>query len=251
MDIQPLLSHLDQELKPGLFKDYGPNGLQVEGKKEIHKVVTGVTANLSLIQKAIEKKADLILVHHGIFWKHRASTIQGVQYQRIKSLMSFDINLVAYHLPLDAHPHMGNNAQLAKLLGLKIEKSFDLDGQPGLGMVGRLSKPKASDEFASFLEKTLGHTPLYTKGNLETIQTIGWCTGGAESYLETFQALGVDAYLTGEYSLAAIEYAKESGIAFFAAGHHATERYGIQALGEHLKKKFDLDVEYIDIPNPA
>lgn len=247
---QALVEYINGLLKPELFKDYGPNGLQVQGQPNINKIVTGVSCNQALIDKAIEQKANAILVHHGIFWKSTPSPITGVQYQRIKPLIEHGINLLAYHLPLDAHPTLGNNARLGHLLDLTIDRFVDFDRIPGLCAIGHLQKPMSGAAFAEKLEKTLNHKPLHIACD-KPISTIAWCTGAAQNYLSEAMGLSVDAYLTGEYSLATIELANELDMHFYAAGHHATERGGVIALGDDIAQKFNIDVDFVDIVNPA
>lgn len=245
-----LIAYLNETLDAERFSDYGPNGLQVAGKKEINHVVTGVTANRALIEAAIKDNADAIVVHHGIFWKGGQMTLTGVQHGRVKPLMSHDINLIAYHLPLDAHQVVGNNAQLGKLLEIDIEEYVDLDRVPGLCAIGRLDKPLSGQAFAQRLNERLLKAPLHVPAEKE-IKRVAWCTGAAHSYLPQILQMDVDAYITGEYSLAMVELAIEADIHFYAAGHHATERGGVIALGEQLAKQFGITVNYIDIDNPA
>ncbi len=194
-----MLSLLDQELAAGQFQDFCPNGLQVEGREQIHRVVSGVTACQALIDAAIVEDADAILVHHGYFWKGESQQIRGMKKQRLQTLLHHDINLFAYHLPLDAHPTLGNNAQLALRLGLTTEGGLDDSPRP-IGNVGRLDSPMSASEFAAHVEAVLGRTPLHIGDPGDEIETIGWCTGGAQGFIEKAQAKGVDAYLSGEIS---------------------------------------------------
>ena len=230
------------------YRDYSPNGLQIEGRPEVHKIVTGVTASLALIEQAIAQGADAILVHHGYFWKNEEARIVGVKRARIKSLLAHDISLFGFHLPLDAHPVFGNNAQLGKRLGFEIE---GWSGEQNLIAYGRVSEPVTLGALSARVAERLGRTPLAIGDAACPIQRIAWCSGGAQGYFETAAALGVDAYLTGEASEQNVHFARESGVAFIAAGHHATERYGIQALGEHLAAHFGLAHEFIEISNPV
>jgi len=247
-----LLAYLNNILQPGKIKDYCPNGLQVEGKAEISKIITGVTASQALIDKAIESKADAILVHHGYFWKGENECITGIKQQRIKALLQNDINLIAYHLPLDNHETLGNNAQLAKVLGLTIDSTLDPDNPSVPGMLGRLPRAMTARAFCAWLGECLQREPLHLGPDPDQmIETIGWCTGGAQGYMQYAIDAGVDAYLTGEVSEPSHHLAMETGTHFFAAGHHATERYGAKALGEHLHEEFGLAVEFVDIPNPV
>jgi dinuclear metal center YbgI/SA1388 family protein len=230
------------------YRDYSPNGLQIEGRSEVNKIVTGVTASLALIEQAIARGADAILVHHGYFWKNEDARIVGVKHARIKSLLQHDISLLGFHLPLDAHPELGNNAQLGQRLGFEIEA---WSGEQNLIACGRVSEPVTLAALSTRVTECLGRAPLAVGDMGRQIQRIAWCSGGAQGYFEAAAALGVDAYLTGEASEQNVHFARESGVAFIAAGHHATERYGIQALGEHLAEKFGLAHEFIEISNPV
>ncbi len=249
MNRDDLLHELNQLLKPHLFKDYCPNGLQVEGKSEIKKVVTGVTASQALIDQAIEVQADAILVHHGYFWKNEPEVIVGVKQQRIKKLLAHDINLIAYHLPLDAHRDLGNNKQLANILNINNPESIKPDSLTELLWCGDIPEQSVA-EFAQYITQCLGRTPMHIGDKNMEIKTVAWCTGGAQNYLEQAAQLGVDAFISGEVSEATFHLANEYGIHYFAAGHHATERYGIKALGEYIGQIFNLDVQFIDLYNP-
>lgn len=243
---------LNDKLSPQLIKDYSPNGLQVEGKSKINKVVTGVTASQALIDRAIELKADAVLVHHGYFWKGEPEPIRGMKGNRIRSLIKHDINLFGYHLPLDIHPELGNNAELARLLGIEIEGG--MEGHPqSVSLFGRLSEPLTGSALAARLDKVLHRKPLHIAPNMsdELIETIGWCTGGGQDYIELAADLGLDAFISGEISERTTYTARERNIHYFSAGHHATERYGIKALGEWLKREHSLEVEFVDIDNPV
>lgn len=246
-----LTNYLDGLLDVERFQDYCPNGLQVQGREEIHSLVCGVTASQALVDYAAQQGADAILVHHGYFWKGEDPRIVGMKYRRIKRLLDAGISLLAYHLPLDAHPELGNNAQLARQLGFTIEGSFGQGGGPDIGLYGRLSTPLSGEELSRHLHDRLDRAPLHVAGHGRPISTIAWCTGGAQSYIERAAELGVDAYLTGEVSEQTVHIARECGLDFFAAGHHATERGGARALGEHLAEKFDLRQEFVDLSNPA
>ncbi|WP_105215431.1 Nif3-like dinuclear metal center hexameric protein [Pseudoalteromonas sp. T1lg22] len=245
-----LLAILNAKLAPEQIKDFCPNGLQVEGTEQIKKIVTGVTASQALVDKAIELQADALVVHHGYFWKGESQVISGMKKRRLKALLAADINLFAYHLPLDVHPELGNNAQLAKLLGIEILGGME-PGPVSVPVWGKLNEPVSGDEFAKRIESVLGRTPLSSVVRSEVIETIGLCTGGGQGYIDLAAAQGLDAYLTGEASEQTIHSSTEQGIDFFAAGHHATERYGAKALGEFLADEFGLDVTFIDIDNPV
>ncbi|MTT52408.1 Nif3-like dinuclear metal center hexameric protein [Alcanivorax sp. VBW004] len=245
-----MLSLLDQELATDRFQDFCPNGLQVEGREQIHRVVSGVTACQALIDAAIVEEADAILVHHGYFWKGESQQVRGMKKQRLQTLLRHDINLFAYHLPLDAHPTLGNNVQLALRLGLTTEGGLDDSPRP-IGNVGRLDSPMSASEFAAHVEAVLGRTPLHVGDPGDEIETIGWCTGGAQGFIEKAQAKGVDAYLSGEISEPTTHFARETGMHYFACGHHATERYGAMALGQWLSDHYGIEHTFIDIDNPA
>ena len=245
-----LLTTFDEILEPGRFKDYGPNGLQVEGRSEIATLVSGVTASLALIDAAIAAGADAILVHHGLFWRGQDGRVTGWMRQRLGRLLAHDISLFAYHLPLDAHPQWGNNAQLAAQLGWVADGRF---GEQDLGFTGRPAQgayPDA-DALARHIDQTLGRGVVCVGGERRPVQRIGWCTGGAQGYFEAAIAAGVDAFVTGEMSEPQAHYARESGVAFIACGHHASERYGVQALATQVAARHGLAHRFIDIDNPA
>ncbi len=247
MKTSELVKYLDKLLEVDDYQDYAPNGLQIEGVADITRIVTGVTASQALIDKAIELNADAILVHHGYFWKGESSVITGMKQQRIKKLLAHSINLIAYHLPLDGHAVYGNNAQLAKLWGLK---DITQDKQSLL----RLGELPEFVEFANFkllVEKSLKRAPLHLPGGSERVKTIAWCSGGAQNYIEKAKQLGADVFISGEVSEQTTHIALEEQIHYLAAGHHATERQGVRSLGEHLQGKFKLDVIFIDVVNPV
>ncbi|MDH5407154.1 MAG: Nif3-like dinuclear metal center hexameric protein [Gammaproteobacteria bacterium] len=246
-----LLEYTNKLLEIDRYKDYAPNGLQVEGKAEVNSIVSGVTASRALIDAAIKAGADTVLVHHGYFWKGEDPCLVGMKGQRVRSLIKADLNLLGYHLPLDAHAELGNNIQLAQLLGFELEGRFLGDNETGIGMHGSLSKPLSGEELAAHIAAKLERTPLHIAGNDKPIKRIAWCTGGAQGYIQQAVALGVDAYITGEASEHTVHTARECGLHFFAAGHHATERYGVQALGAHLAEKFGVSHQFIDIENPV
>lgn len=245
-----LEKYLADFLQISSFKDYAPNGLQIEGKTEIRKIVTGVTACQGLIDKAIELNADAILVHHGFFWKGESEVITGMKQRRIKGLLIHDINLFGYHLPLDAHPMLGNNAELGRKLDISDAEPVEGVAQ-GLIWQGRLDTPILASEFSERLLTVLNRQPLHIGAEDELIQSIAWCTGGAQDYIDNAASLGVDAFISGEVSERTYHSAIELGVHYYAAGHHATERYGIQALGEHLAREFGIEHHYVDINNPV
>ncbi len=246
-----LLSYLDALLSPEQFQDYCPNGLQVAGKEEIATLVTGVTASQALLDAAMAVGADAVLVHHGYFWKGENPCVTGLKQQRLRTLLLNDVNLMAYHLPLDGHAELGNNVQLAKALGLEVTGSIAGTGTPELALCGRLPTAQSTDNLATMLVAKLDHVPLVIKGHDRLIASVGWCTGAAQGYLEQAAAAGLDAFISGEVSEQTTHLARELGITYFAAGHHATERYGVQALGAHLAVQFDIEHQFIDIPNPV
>ncbi len=245
---EELVQYLDELLEAGRFKDYCPNGLQVEGAGEVRSIVAGVTASQALIDAAIARSADTLLVHHGWFWRGEDGRVTGFRKARMRSLMLHDISLIAYHLPLDAHPELGNNAQLASRLGWAIDGRF---GEQELGFFGRLPQAVSLSELSRAIAAKLGRQPFVVGDGERQISRIAWCSGGAQGYFEQAVALGVDAYLSGEISEQTVHLARESGAAFIAAGHHATERFGVQALAENLRTHFGISCEFVDIDNPV
>lgn len=247
-----IVEYLDNFLNVSLFRDYCPNGLQVEGCSEINTLVSGVTASQALVDRATALNADAILVHHGYFWKGENETITGMKQRRIKALLQADINLLAYHLPLDSHSRLGNNAQLAQVLGIQSIDRFDHNGVKNLIWRGELEQEMRPDQLAGFLAERLGREPQHLPSlTPKAIRTVAWCTGGAQGYIEQAAELGVDAYISGEVSEQTFHQARELDIHYFAAGHHATERHGVKALGEHLAEKFAINVHFEDIENPV
>lgn len=248
---QDLLAALDALLSPQLFADYCPNGLQVEGRAEIRRVVTGVTACQALLDEAVRLDADAVLVHHGYFWKGEDARITGIKKRRLETLLAHNINLIAYHLPLDAHPELGNNIQLAQRLGLRVTGPLDPLDHRVVGYCGELSEPMTAAAFVGRVRGVLAHDVLHVGDPAARVRTVGWCTGAAQGYIAQAVAAGLDLYLTGEVSEQTVHVARETGIQFLACGHHATERYGVQAVGDWLATRFDLDHRYIDIANPV
>lgn len=246
-----LLSALDRELRADKFRDYCPNGLQVEGRETIRRLVTGVTASQALLDAAVVEQADAILVHHGYFWKNEDARVRGMKKQRLQTLLRHDINLFAYHLPLDAHPQLGNNAALARVLALEVDGGLEPDNPLSVGLVGRLPHPMSPETFVDYVESRLGRAVQHIGESEDEIETLAWCTGAAQGFIEQAEALGVDAYLSGEISEPTVHVARETGIHYFACGHHATERYGVQALGEWLERQFGIEHIFIDIDNPV
>ena len=251
VSLDTLVQSLDSLLKPAEFRDYCPNGLQVEGRGEVTRLVTGVTASLELIESAIEQGADALLVHHGYFWHGENPAITGIKKNRLRRLLQENVSLLAYHLPLDAHPRLGNNAQLGARLGFSIEADIDPRHKSKVGVWGHLDSPCSAAELNERIGTSLGRAPLHIPGRSEQINTIAWCTGAAQGFIEKAHGCGVDAYLSGEVSEQTVHFARESGIHFFAAGHHATERYGVQAVGRHVQEQLGIEHLFIDIDNPV
>ncbi len=243
-----LETYLNQYLDVVRFRDYCPNGLQVEGRAEVSTIVTGVTASLDLVRAAVARGADAVLVHHGYFWRGEDPRVTGTRRERLALLLKHDLNLFAFHLPLDAHPEVGNNVQLARRLELPCGGRF---GEQDLGAHGAFAEPVTLGELARRIAERLGRAPQIIGDEMKLVRRVAWCTGAAQGYLEDAVRLGVDAYLSGEISEQTVHLARESGVAYIAAGHHATERYGIQALGEHLAARFGFTHHFVDIANPV
>ena len=248
MNINTINNYLNLLLQPDRFSDYCPNGLQVEGKREINNIVTGVTASMALLEAALQANADAVLVHHGYFWRGEAQEIIGIKKRRIQFLLQHDINLLAYHLPLDAHAELGNNVMLAKQLGLNITGKT---GEKEMLLLAELNAPQSLQMFAKLIETKLIRTPQVIGDLAKPVKAVALCTGAAQGYIEQAVAANVDVYISGEISEQTVHVARESGMSYISAGHHATERYGIQALGEHLAQKFGLKHTFIDIDNPV
>lgn len=243
-----LLHSLDVLLQPERFKDYGPNGLQVEGKAQVARIVSGVTASRALIEAAIAAGADALLVHHGLFWRGQDGRVVGWMRERLRLLLAHDINLYAYHLPLDAHPELGNNAQLGQVLGWQFDQRF---GEQELGCAAPVEFADAPT-LAHWVQQRLGRSVACVPGTPgRPIRRVAWCSGGAQGYFESAMAAGADAFITGEMSEPQAHLARECGVAFLAAGHHATERYGAPAVAAHLAASLGLEHQFIDIDNPA
>ncbi|MFT6029800.1 MAG: dinuclear metal center YbgI/SA1388 family protein [Oleiphilaceae bacterium] len=251
VSLKTLVSYLDEYLQANAIQDYCPNGLQVEGCAEVTKIIGGVTANQALIDYAITSKADAILVHHGFFWKGEDQIITGIKKKRIQSLLQNNISLIAYHLPLDVHPVLGNNAQLAKLLGLNITGPLEPSSKMSVGVATALAMPVTAKEFQNLISEKLGRDCLHIGVESKLIQNIGLCTGAAQGMITQAVSLELDAYLSGEISEPTVHIANETGVNYFSAGHHATERGGVMALGKHLKAQFKIDFEFKDLYNPV
>lgn len=242
--------YIEQTLDINRFRDYCPNGLQVEGRSVIKKLVTGVTASLALLEAAANEDAEAILVHHGYFWRGEDARVVGPKQRRLKLLLGRDISLFAYHLPLDMHPDFGNNAQLARQLGLVADGRF---GENDLGWLGMPADEKVATvgALAQVVEERLGRAPLLIGEPAQPLTRVGWCTGAAQNMLGDAIAAGASVYLSGEISEPTVHLAREAGVAYLACGHHATERFGVQALGEHLAQQFGIEHRFIDIANPV
>jgi dinuclear metal center YbgI/SA1388 family protein len=248
-DRSDLESALQRVLQPETFQDYGPNGLQVEGRREVRHLVSGVTASLAFIEAAIATGADTLLVHHGLFWRGHDGRLTGWLAARVRLLMAEGVNLFAYHLPLDAHAEFGNNAQLGQRLGLLADARF---GEQKLGFIGNAPPAAATlPALAATVQQQLARSPVVLPGDGRPLRRVAWCTGGAQGYFEAAIAAGADAFLTGEISEPQAHLARETGVAFLACGHHATERYGAPAVAAHVATQFGLKHQFIDIENPA
>ena len=251
MNRNELLTAFGTLLQPERFKDYGPNGLQVEGKAEVRKIVSGVTASLALIEAAVAANADAIFVHHGLFWRGQSGVVTGWMKQRLALLLKHDVNLYAYHLPLDAHPELGNNAQLGLQLGLTATSRF---GEQNLGFLGAKTDGGSFNdafELSEHVKKVLNRPVTQVIRAQAAIKKIAWCSGGAQGYFEAAIAAGAQAFITGEISEPQAHYAREMNVTFIACGHHASERYGAPAVAAHLAAQHGLEHEFIDIDNPA
>lgn len=249
MRMNELETYLNQLLDIAHFHDYCPNGLQVEGRSEVRQLISGVTASFDFLQAAIAADADAVLVHHGYFWRGEDQRIVGMKHHRIALLMAHNIGLLAYHLPLDAHPELGNNVQLGRRLGFAQISRF---GDQDIAMHGTLpSQLMNLKELRMKIERTLSRVPLVIGEDEKALRRVAWCTGAAQGYFEEAVRMGVDAFITGEISEQNVHTARESGVAFISAGHHATEQYGVQALGEHISKKFGIAHRFIDIDSPV
>ncbi|PYC20456.1 Nif3-like dinuclear metal center hexameric protein [Aquipseudomonas alcaligenes] len=248
--LSTLVEEADRFLNAARIADYCPNGLQVEGRPQVRRIVSGVTASQALLDAAVEAEADVVLVHHGYFWKGEDARVTGMKRRRLQTLLGHDISLLAYHLPLDLHPEVGNNVQLARQLEITVEGPLDPENPKVVGLLGSLAEPMTARDFARRVQEVLGREPLLVEG-ASMVRRIGWCTGGGQGYIDDAIAAGVDLFLTGEASEQTFHSARESGVSFIAAGHHATERYGVQALGDYLARRFAIEHLFIDCPNPV
>jgi dinuclear metal center YbgI/SA1388 family protein len=251
IDRDELVRYLDDYLDPDGSSDYGPNGLQVEGRAEVGRVVTGVSACAELFDRAAAAGADAVLVHHGIFWRGMPYELTGYQHRRVAALLGAGLNLIAYHLPLDRHPEVGNNAVAARAFGLEGLEPFALHEGLPTGFHGRFPEPIPADDLVARARRIYGQQPLAFTAGPDPVATLGIVSGGAQRELHQAIAAGLDAYLTGEASEWVMNVAREAGIHYLAAGHYATERLGVKALGDHLAERFGLEVEFVDVPNPV
>ena len=248
MDREALRAHLDELLEVGRFRDYCPNGLQVEGRAEVRRILCGVTASQALIDEASRRGVDAILVHHGWFWRGEDGRVTGFRKRRMALLLDADINLFAYHLPLDAHAELGNNAQLGQRMGWRATGRF---AEQDIGFLGVPPEPTIAGDLSRRLGAMLGREALLVGDATRPVTTIAWCSGGAQGWFEQAILAGADVYVSGEISEQTVHLARESGVPFIAAGHHATERYGVQALGTHLANSFGIECEYVELDNPV
>ncbi len=246
MDRNELAAYLDGLLEAGRFRDYCPNGLQVEGRAEVRRIVCGVTASQALLESALAVDADAVLVHHGWFWRGEDGRVTGIRRARLKTLLENDLSLLAYHLPLDAHAELGNNARWGRLMGWRSEGRF---AEQDVGFLG--GTEGTAEEIADKLALKLGRLPLLVGDAARPVKRIAWCSGGAQGYFEQAIAAGADLYVSGEISEQTVHLANESGVPYIAAGHHATERYGVQAVGAHLAERFGIECRYIELDNPV
>ncbi|WP_440996876.1 Nif3-like dinuclear metal center hexameric protein [Arhodomonas sp. SL1] len=251
VQVLELVRYCDETLSSAEFSDYAPNGLQVEGTREVSRLCSAVTASRAVVERAVEAGADALLVHHGYFWKGEPAPLVGMKGERVRRLMAAGVSLLAYHLPLDAHPELGNNACLAARLALRVEGIHAGAGVPGLLWEGQLDEPQAPEAFAAHVAAVTGREPLHVGSGPARIRRLAWCTGAAEGMLGAAAALGVDAFISGEISERTTHEARELGVHYFAAGHHATERYGVQALADHLAGVFGLEHLYLEDDNPV
>ncbi|MFJ3462998.1 Nif3-like dinuclear metal center hexameric protein [Achromobacter spanius] len=255
VDSRVLANWLDDTLQAARFKDYCPNGMQVEGRSEVGHIITGVTASEALLRAAVDRGADAVLVHHGWMWRNEDRRVIGTRRTRMALTLKNDLNLFAYHLPLDAHPTLGNNAQLARVLGLTPARRDDgtplTCGQDGLIWLGEASGAQTLGQLGDRVAQRLGRQPLVVGDPDQPLATIAWCTGGAQGMMGDAVDADASVYITGEVSESTVHLARETGVGFIAAGHHATERYGVQALGQAVAEQFGITVEFVDIDNPA
>lgn len=248
--LSTLVEEAERYLASAKIQDYCPNGLQVQGRPQVRRIVSGVTASQALLDAAVAADADLVLVHHGYFWKGENPCITGMKQRRLATLLRNDLSLLAFHLPLDVHAEVGNNVQLARQLDITVEGPLDPGNPKLIGLIGSLAEPTSARDFARRVHEALGREPLLIDSE-RLVSRVGWCTGGGQGYIDDAIAAGVDLFLSGEASEQTVHSARENGISFIAAGHHATERYGVQALGDYLARRFAVEHVFIDCPNPV
>lgn len=251
IDRDHLVDYLSDYLSCNLFQDYAPNGMQIEGQKKIIQICTAVTASDAVIAQACVLQAEALIVHHGYFWRGESPVISGMKRQRIGRILASNMNLLAYHLPLDGHPDLGNNACLAELLGVNSVQMHSVGQTNNLLWTGDLPEASDASELSALIERKLKRKPLCLSTHDRPVRRLAWCSGAAQDLIEQAHQLGADAYLSGEVSERTYYQAQELGIHYYACGHHATERYGIQALGQHLSAQFDLRHQFIDSDNPV
>lgn len=251
IELRALVTHCDSILESARFSDYCPNGLQVEGRSSVRRLATAVTANQAVIDQAVAWEADVLLVHHGYFWKGEEAPVVGMKRRRLATLLGADLSLVAYHLPLDAHPQYGNNAQLGALLGLPAGAPLFPDNPTAVGSIAALGDAMSLQDLVDRISALTAREPLVIGDLQRPLSTVAWCTGAAQGYIDRAALAGADVYVSGEVSEPTVHSAREQNVAYVAAGHHATERYGVQALGAHLAQTFDLAWTFIDIDNPV
>lgn len=251
VDLTELVKWCDQTLSASEFKDYAPNGLQIEGNPQVQNIVSAVTASESAIDAAIELNADVLLVHHGYFWKGEPYPITGMRGRRIKKLIQHNISLLAYHLPLDAHPVLGNNAAIAKKLNFKNIQALDESERHPIGNIGTLEQAMSAEDFKAVLQQNFDFNIVHLPANKPLIQKVGFCTGAAQDFIAKAALQNCDAYLSGEISERTFYEAQELNVHYFACGHHATERYGVQSLGQAIAQHFSLKHTYVELNNPV
>lgn len=249
--LQELVKQLDTLLDSQSFKDYCPNGLQVEGRPQVRKIATAVTASQNILDQAVAEGVDALLVHHGYFWKNESQTLTGMKYRRLSTLIKNDISLLAYHLPLDAHNELGNNVELARILDWQITDGLDAGNPRSIGLVGSAKSDKTLSQIAERIHHELDREPLVIGELSKEISKIGWCTGAAQGFIEQAADAGCDLYISGEISENTVHAARELGVAYIAAGHHATERYGVLALGRWLQDHYGIEHIALDEKNPV
>jgi dinuclear metal center YbgI/SA1388 family protein len=251
IELREFAAHVDALLQVERFTDYCPNGLQVEGRGQVGRIVCGVSACEALLDAAVAFRADAVLVHHGYFWRGESPRVVGMKRRRLLTLLKNEISLLGYHLPLDAHAELGNNVQLGRLLQFQIDGPISADEGADLVWMGALEPAVTATALGDRLERALGRPPLHIGSPDAEVRRVAWCTGAAQGFVEAAVEAGADAYITGEVSEQTVHVARECGLQFYAAGHHATERYGIQALGRYLAGHFGVEYRFVDIPNPV